>query len=116
MTTPGTASHIDVPDAGGSRSEAARAARAPRPLTDRTLGLVTAAVTLPLLWMGYGTDIDVHDVLASGDSIRSGDYMPSRPPGVPVFEAVVAPLGPPRGPPPVNLGTARARAPPGVGP
>src|SRR5918997_7202326 len=115
MTTPGTASHIDVPDAGGSRPEAARAARAPRPLTDRTLGLVTAAVTLPLLWMGYGTDIDVHDVLASGGSIRSGDYMPSRPPGVPVFEAVVALLDPIGGHVMVHLATARARAAAGVG-
>ena len=110
MTTPGTASHIDVPDAGGSRPEAARAARAARPLTDRTLGVVTAAVTLPLLWMGYGTDIDVHDVLASGDSIRSGDYMPSRPPGVPVFEAVVALLDPIGGHLLVNLATAGAGA------
>ena len=60
--------------------------------------------------MGYGTDIDVHDVLASGDSIRRGDYMPSRPPGVPVFEAVVAVLDPIGGHLLVNLATAAAGA------
>jgi len=68
------------------------------------------AVTLPILWMGYGTDIDVHDVLASGESIRRGDYMPSRPPGVPVFEAVVAALDPVGGHLLVNLATAVAAA------
>ena len=68
------------------------------------------AVTLPILWMGYGTDIDVYDVLASGDSIRRGDYMPSRPPGVPVFEAVVALLDPIGGHLLVNLATAGAGA------
>jgi hypothetical protein len=85
-------------------------ARGPRELTDRTLVLVTAALTLPLLWMGYGTDIDVTDVLASADSIRRGEYMPSRPPGVPVFEAIAAVLDPVGGHLLLNLATATAGA------
>lgn len=84
--------------------------RVPRELSDRTLLAVTAALTLPLLWMGYGTDIDVTDVLASADSIRRGDYVPSRPPGVPVFEALVALLDPVGGHLLVNLATATAGA------
>jgi len=81
-----------------------------RELGDRALLLVTAAVTLPILWMGYGTDIDVTDVLASGESIRRGDYFPSRPPGVPVFEAVTAALDPIGGHLLLNLATAAAAA------
>src|SRR5215510_8029158 len=65
-------------------------------LTDRALVAITALVTLPLLWMGYGTDIDVTDVLRTAAGIRDGDYRPSRPPGVPVFEAIAAVLDPVR--------------------
>jgi hypothetical protein len=79
-------------------------------LSDRALVAVTALVTLPILWMGYGTDIDVADVLASAESIRAGDYVPSRPPGVPVFEAIVAALDPVGGHLLVNLATAAAAA------
>lgn len=81
-----------------------------RELGDRALLLVTAAVTLPILWMGYGTDIDVTHVLASGESIRRGDYFPSRPPGVPVFEAITAALDPIGGHVLLNLATAAAAA------
>lgn len=81
-----------------------------RELSDRALLAVTAAVTLPLVWMGYGTDIDVADVLASADSIRRGDYLPSRPPGVPVFEAITAALDPLGGHLLLNLATAAAGA------
>lgn len=61
---------------------------------DRTLVLVTAAVTLPLVWLGYGTDLDIGDVLETAALIRHGDYEPSRNPGVPVVEAIVAVLDP----------------------
>lgn len=88
----------------------APAPTARRELSDRTLVAITAAVTLPLVWMGYGTDIDVFDVLVAGDSIRAGDYLPSRPPGVPVFEAVVALLDPVGGHLAINLATAAAGA------
>ena len=106
----------DRPDAGRSRAPVAPSgatdatAAGHRELSDRALLLVTAAVTLPILWMGYGTDIDVADVLASGDSIRRGDYFPSRPPGVPVFEAITAALDPIGGHLLLNLATAAAGA------
>ena len=100
----------DAPDASGTGDVPEGAAGARRERSDRALVLVTAVVTLPLVWMGYGTDIDVHDVLASGDSIRAGDYVPSRPPGVPVFEAIVAVLDPVGGHLAVNLATAAACA------
>lgn len=114
MATTGGASRVATTEVGDDAPEAASdpvaRRRSPGQLTDRTLVLVTAAVTLPVLWMGYGTDIDVHDVLASGDSIRRADYMPSRPPGVPVFEAVVALLDPIGGHLLINLATAAAGA------
>jgi hypothetical protein len=106
----------DRPDAGRSHAPAARSAPpvatpdGRRELSDRTLLLITAAVTLPILWMGYGTDIDVTDVLASAETIRQGDYLPSRPPGVPVFEALVAALDPIGGHLLLNLATAAAGA------
>ncbi|HEX6570085.1 MAG TPA: hypothetical protein VF015_12995 [Acidimicrobiales bacterium] len=110
MTTPGGASRVAVPDATETDALRARAPRAARELTDRALVAMTAAVTLPILWMGYGTDIDVTDVLASADSIRAGDYTPSRPPGVPVFEAVAAVLDPVGGHLLLNLATAAGGA------
>lgn len=85
-------------------------ARGPRELSDRTLVAIAAAVTLPLVWMGYGTDIDIADVRSSAATIRHGDYVPSRPPGVPVFEAVTAVLDPIGGHLLLNLATAAAGA------
>ena len=79
-------------------------------LRDRTLVLVTAAVSLPILWMGYGTDLDIGDVLATATQIRDLDYTPSRNPGVPVVEAIVAVLDPIGGHILVNLATAAAMA------
>jgi hypothetical protein len=70
--------------------------------------LVTAVVTLPILWLGYGTDLDIGDVLRAADHIRALDYEPSRNPGVPVVEAVVAVLDPVGGHVLVNLATALA--------
>jgi hypothetical protein len=114
-TSPDVEGDAAAPAAASSPASAAPPAEPAGPargreLGDRTLALVTAAVTLPILWMGYGTDIDVTDVLASGDSIRAGDYAPSRPPGVPVFEAIVAVLDPVGGHLLVNLATAAAGA------
>jgi hypothetical protein len=77
-------------------------------LGDRVVAGIAAVVLLPLTWMGYGTDLDVTDVLASADSIRAGDYTPSRPPGVPVYEALVAVLDPVGGHVLVNLASAVA--------
>jgi hypothetical protein len=81
---------------------------ATRGLGDWALLAITAAVTLPILWMGYGTDIDVGDVLESAEMIRRFDYAPSRNPGVPVFETIVAVLDPIGGHLAINLATAAA--------
>jgi len=66
------------------------------------------ASTLPIFWLGYGTDLDVAAVLRAGERIREGGYEPSRTPGVPVFEAVVAILDPVGGHLAVNLATVAA--------
>jgi hypothetical protein len=79
-----------------------------RPLEDRHLGWIVALATLPLVWMGYGTDIDVWNVLRSAAGIREGDYVPSRTPGVPVLEALTALFDPLGGHLLLNLLTALA--------
>lgn len=79
-------------------------------LSDRALVAITAAVTLPIFWLGYGTDIDVGSVLLAGERIRNGDYAPSRNPGVPVVEAIVGVLDPVGGHILVNLATVGALA------
>ncbi len=98
---------------------AAPAPAAPAPETDRSVsaGLseralvaITAAVTLPIFWLGYGTDIDVGQVLLAGDRIRNGDYAPSRNPGVPVVETIVGLLDPVGGHLLVNVATVGALA------
>jgi hypothetical protein len=79
-------------------------------LPDWALAAITAVVTLPIVWLGYGTDLDIGDVLNTGALIRSGDYSPSRNPGVPVVESIVAVLDPIGGHVLVNLATAAALA------
>jgi hypothetical protein len=103
MTTP--ASVTDAPDAATGD-----AAPPTRGLSDLTLIVVTAVLTLPVLWMGYGTDIDVTDVLRTAAGIRHGTYHPSRTPGVPVFEGIAAVLDPIGGHLLLNLATAAAGA------
>ena len=99
------------PTSPTAAAPAATVATAPRRgLSDRALVAVTALVTLPVLWLGYGTDLDIGDVLHTGALIRAGDYAPSRNPGVPVVEAVVAALDPIGGHVLVNLATAAALA------
>jgi hypothetical protein len=104
-------------DASGEAPQALTVAAEPRPgagratvLGDAWLVAITAAVTLPILWMGYGTDLDIGFVLDSGARIRDFDYVPSRNPGVPVVEAIVAVLDPVGGHVLVNLATAAALA------
>jgi hypothetical protein len=79
-------------------------------LSDRALVAITAALTLPMLWLGYGTDIDIEDVLLAGERIRHGDYAPSRNPGVPVVETIAGLLDPIGGHVAINLATAAALA------
>ena len=109
MTTVGGATAPDTTDA--PRRPAPGTPKPPlwdRPLGDGQLGLIVALVTLPLVWMGYGTDIDVFNVLRSAAGIREGDYHPSRTPGVPVFEALTALFDPLGGHFLLNLMTAAA--------
>jgi hypothetical protein len=96
-----TAQHGGGGRAGGAESER-------RGLGDRALLAITALVTVPVLWMGYGTDLDVGDVRAVGALIRHGDYRPSRNPGVPVFETIVGLLDPIGGHVAINLASAAA--------
>jgi hypothetical protein len=77
-------------------------------LGDGALLAITALVTLPILWLGYGTDLDVGAVRAVGDLILDGDYRPSRNPGVPVFETIVGLLDAVGGHIAVNLASAAA--------
>ncbi|MGK2947183.1 MAG: hypothetical protein ACSLFP_01295 [Acidimicrobiales bacterium] len=50
------------------------------------VGLALAAAYLPAVFLGYGTDIDVANVLRAGASALDGDYEWSRPPGAIVHE------------------------------
>jgi hypothetical protein len=79
-------------------------------LSERALVAITAALALPIFWLGYGTDIDVGQVLLAGDRIRNGDYAPSRNPGVPVVETIVGLLDPVGGHILINLATVGALA------
>jgi hypothetical protein len=104
-----TTEEDDTPSAGQAPAPAPPSVW-DRPLSDRALLAVVAVVSLPIFWMGWGTDIDVPNVLRVTDIIRSGDYEPSRPPGVPVVEALVAVLEPVGGHLLVNLATVVAAA------
>jgi hypothetical protein len=104
-------------DTSGEAPQALTVAEAPEPgvngstvLGDGWLVAITAAVTLPILWLGYGTDVDIGFVLEAGARIRDLDYAPSRNPGVPVVEGIVAVLDPIGGHLLVNLATAAALA------
>ncbi len=106
MTTPASVSDAPAVAAGEPPAPSPAAGG----LSDLTLVVVTAVLTLPVLWMGYGTDIDVTDVLHTAAGIRHGHYHPSRTPGVPVFEGIAAVLDPIGGHLLLNLATAAAGA------
>ena len=107
-TAPHSADATDDPTPSQPAAGRARSAASSGGLSERSLVLVTAVVTLPILWLGYGTDLDIGDVLRAGEHIRDLDYTPSRNPGVPVVEAMVAVLDPVGGHVLVNLATALA--------
>ncbi len=95
---------MPVADRAMSDHAGARASRR----GETTLVLIVLAAALPIFWLGYGTDLDVAAVLEAGERIREGGYEPSRTPGVPVFEAVVAILDPLGGHLAINLATMLA--------
>lgn len=74
-------------------------------------GIVALLVAAPLIISGPGNDLDVANVFRSGRSIAFHlSYVPSRPPGAPVFEAIVGVLDLIGGPLLTNLGTLAAAA------
>ncbi len=60
------------PVASGGRAGSGRVDR---------IALALAALYLPFIFLGYGTDIDVANVRRSGESLLDGDYGVSRTPG-----------------------------------
>jgi hypothetical protein len=99
---------VTAVDEATTTPAAADPTTSPEGLSDRALVGIVAVVTLPILWMGYGTDIDVHNVLRVAPRLRDLDYFPSRTPGVPVFEAITAVFEPVGGHLLLNLLSAAA--------
>lgn len=64
-----------------------------RPRAAIMLAFVFAIVRLPWLWTGYGAETDAYRVALSALHFwRDGEYLPSRLPGYPVHELLMAPL------------------------
>jgi hypothetical protein len=61
---------------------------------------------VPFTTLGYGTDVDITNVLRSGESLLEGSYRYSRPPGALPYEALVGVLDRVGGPLAVNLASA----------
>lgn len=75
-------------------------------LTSRRLALLSGLLYLPFTVLGYGTDVDITNILRSGESILDGDYRYSRPPGALPYEALVGVLDRVGGPTAVNVASA----------
>lgn len=67
----------------GVRCDRGSAEPPTRRRTDSSVRLVIAAfvIGLPTVFLGYGTDIDIANVLRAGQSFFEGEYQLSRPPG-----------------------------------
>ena len=76
---------------------------APRDLPWPYLLLAVLVGYLPFVVLGYGTDIDVANVLRAGESMLDGDYTMSRGPGAAPHEVATALLDRLGGPILVNL-------------
>jgi hypothetical protein len=74
-------------------------------------GLLAVVVAIPFVLASPGNDLDVANVFRSGRAIaRHLDYVPSRPPGAPVHEAIVGVLDLVGGPILTNLASLAAAA------
>jgi hypothetical protein len=74
-------------------------------------GVATAALLVPLLITSPGNDLDVANVFRSGRAMaRNLSYVPSRPPGAPVHEAITGVLDVVGGPILTNLASLAAAA------
>ncbi|HEU5081900.1 MAG TPA: hypothetical protein VFU14_01060 [Acidimicrobiales bacterium] len=76
-----------------------------RPITPRRLALLAGLLYVPFVGLGYGTDVDITNVLRSGRSLLDGEYRYSRPPGALPYEALVGVLDR-VGPVAINLASA----------
>lgn len=76
--------------------------RWPRLTSLRVAGLC-GLLYLPFTLLDYGTDVDITNVLRSGESLLDGHYRYSRPPGALPYEALVGVLDRIGGPTAVNL-------------
>lgn len=74
--------------------------------TGRQLALLAGLLYVPFTGWGYGTDVDITNVLRSGQSILDGKYRYSRPPGTLPYEALVGVLDRLGGALAVNLASA----------
>jgi hypothetical protein len=72
-------------------------------ITSQRLALLSGLLYLPFSPLGYGTDVDITNVLRSGESLLEGRYRYSRPPGALPYEALVGVLDRIGGPTAVNL-------------
>jgi hypothetical protein len=61
-------------------------------LTSGRLAVLCGLLYLPFTTLGYGTDVDITNVLRSGESLLEGSYRYSRPPGALPYEALVGVL------------------------
>lgn len=75
-------------------------------LTSHRLALLSGLLYLPFTVLGYGTDVDITNVLRSGESLLDGRYRYSRPPGALPYEALVGVLDRLGGPTAVSLASA----------
>lgn len=67
---------------------------------------LVAAAYLPLIFAGYGSDVDAYALLETAQRLRDGvGYVPSRPPGFPVHEMATAALDRAGGSVATNAGT-----------
>jgi len=74
----------------------------------RALALGAGALYVPFTGLGYGTDVDITNVLRSGESLLDGEYRYSRPPGSLPYEALVGVLDRVAGPTAIALASAAA--------
>lgn len=72
-------------------------------LTSQRVAVLCGLLYLPFTVLGYGTDVDITNVLRSGESLLDGRYRYSRPPGALPYEALVGVLDRVGGPMAVNL-------------
>jgi hypothetical protein len=80
-----------------------------KPRAAALLAAVFIVVRIPWLWTGYGAETDAYRVALSALHLRaSGEYLPSRLPGYPVHELLMAPLVLTGGSVATNLATALA--------